>query len=135
MKIVINIIANADRIMTNTDDGQRGSLLKWTNYIKGYKTRWFILENGFLTYYRYVEFSLVFRKHVMHKTSIYQPKRLRFIVNWNTVCSTRLRPSLVKKRLYDLRTTISEADGPDNYTVQKPPGAAPATRLSFLCTT
>ena len=32
----------------------RGWLLKWTNYIKGYQRRWFVLSNGLLSYYRYV---------------------------------------------------------------------------------
>ena len=30
----------------------RGWLLKWTNYIKGYQRRWFVLANGLLSYYR-----------------------------------------------------------------------------------
>ena len=31
----------------------RGWLLKWTNYIKGYQKRWFVLsKNGLLSYYR-----------------------------------------------------------------------------------
>ena len=32
----------------------RGWLLKWTNYIKGYQKRWFVLNNGLLSYYRSV---------------------------------------------------------------------------------
>ena len=32
----------------------RGWLLKWTNYIKGYQRRWFVLANGLLSYYRYI---------------------------------------------------------------------------------
>lgn len=31
-----------------------GWLLKWTNYIKGYQRRWFVLSNGLLSYYRFV---------------------------------------------------------------------------------
>ena len=31
----------------------KGWLHKWTNYIKGYQKRWFILSNGVLSYYRY----------------------------------------------------------------------------------
>lgn len=31
----------------------KGWLLKWTNYIKGYQRRWFVLCNGLLSYYRY----------------------------------------------------------------------------------
>ena len=40
----------------NQKDGAeyRGWLLKWTNYIKGYRQRWFVLSNGLLSYYRYV---------------------------------------------------------------------------------
>lgn len=30
----------------------KGWLLKWTNYIKGYQRRWFVLSNGVLSYYR-----------------------------------------------------------------------------------
>jgi hypothetical protein len=29
-----------------------GYLMKWTNYIKGYQKRWFVLNNGLLSYYR-----------------------------------------------------------------------------------
>uniref|UniRef100_A0A8C4QIP4 Oxysterol-binding protein n=1 Tax=Eptatretus burgeri TaxID=7764 RepID=A0A8C4QIP4_EPTBU len=30
----------------------KGWLFKWTNYIKGYQKRWFVLSNGLLSYYR-----------------------------------------------------------------------------------
>ena len=30
-----------------------GPLLKWTDYLKGYRKRWFVLTNGLLSYYRY----------------------------------------------------------------------------------
>uniref|UniRef100_M4A051 Oxysterol-binding protein n=1 Tax=Xiphophorus maculatus TaxID=8083 RepID=M4A051_XIPMA len=30
----------------------KGWLFKWTNYIKGYQRRWFVLSNGLLSYYR-----------------------------------------------------------------------------------
>ncbi|XP_037366794.1 oxysterol-binding protein 2 isoform X2 [Talpa occidentalis] len=33
-------------------DSFRGWLLKWTNYLKGYQRRWFVLSNGLLSYYR-----------------------------------------------------------------------------------
>lgn len=36
-----------------TNDAEiKGFLLKWTNYIKGYQRRWFVLSNGVLSYYR-----------------------------------------------------------------------------------
>uniref|UniRef100_A0AAZ1X9C9 Oxysterol-binding protein n=1 Tax=Oreochromis aureus TaxID=47969 RepID=A0AAZ1X9C9_OREAU len=31
---------------------ERGWLFKWTNYLKGYQRRWFVLSNGLLSYYR-----------------------------------------------------------------------------------
>lgn len=34
-------------------DSFKGWLLKWTNYLKGYQRRWFVLGNGLLSYYRY----------------------------------------------------------------------------------
>ncbi|XP_025407950.1 oxysterol-binding protein 1 isoform X2 [Sipha flava] len=34
------------------DEGMKGWLFKWTNYIKGYQKRWFVLSNGVLSYYR-----------------------------------------------------------------------------------
>ncbi|EGW10822.1 Oxysterol-binding protein 2 [Cricetulus griseus] len=37
-------------------DSYKGWLLKWTNYLKGYQRRWFVLGNGLLSYYR--------RKHI-----------------------------------------------------------------------
>ncbi|XP_067355458.1 oxysterol-binding protein 1 isoform X2 [Channa argus] len=33
-------------------DIYKGWLFKWTNYIKGYQRRWFVLSNGLLSYYR-----------------------------------------------------------------------------------
>ncbi|XP_077427518.1 oxysterol-binding protein 1-like isoform X2 [Vanacampus margaritifer] len=33
-------------------DTYKGWLFKWTNYIKGYQRRWFVLNNGLLSYYR-----------------------------------------------------------------------------------
>uniref|UniRef100_A0A9L0RIG2 Oxysterol binding protein 2 n=1 Tax=Equus caballus TaxID=9796 RepID=A0A9L0RIG2_HORSE len=33
-------------------DSLKGWLLKWTNYLKGYQRRWFVLSNGLLSYYR-----------------------------------------------------------------------------------
>ena len=39
--------------MADSATGQmKGSLYKWTNYIKGYQKRWFVLQDGLLSYYR-----------------------------------------------------------------------------------
>ncbi|XP_060806652.1 oxysterol-binding protein 1 isoform X2 [Amyelois transitella] len=34
------------------DPEKKGWLFKWTNYLKGYQRRWFVLSNGSLSYYR-----------------------------------------------------------------------------------
>ncbi|KAK7017966.1 hypothetical protein SK128_014364 [Halocaridina rubra] len=34
------------------DPDMKGWLYKWTNYLKGYQKRWFVLSNGLLSYYR-----------------------------------------------------------------------------------
>lgn len=36
----------------NSDADMKGWLFKWTNYLKGYQKRWFVLSNGILSYYR-----------------------------------------------------------------------------------
>ncbi|XP_029998709.1 oxysterol-binding protein 2 isoform X1 [Sphaeramia orbicularis] len=36
-------------------DTYKGWLFKWTNYLKGYQRRWFVLSNGLLSYYRTVD--------------------------------------------------------------------------------
>lgn len=37
---------------TPAGDTYKGWVFKWTNYIKGYQRRWFVLSNGLLSYYR-----------------------------------------------------------------------------------
>lgn len=48
-------MATATEITTpkSTPPEMSGFLLKWTNYLKGYQRRWFVLSNGVLSYYRY----------------------------------------------------------------------------------
>jgi hypothetical protein len=38
--------------VANGKDEMRGWLYKWTNYLKGYQKRWFVLQAGILSYYR-----------------------------------------------------------------------------------
>jgi len=38
--------------VANGRDEMRGWLYKWTNYLKGYQKRWFVLQAGILSYYR-----------------------------------------------------------------------------------
>ncbi|XP_067015224.1 oxysterol-binding protein 1 isoform X2 [Anabrus simplex] len=37
---------------THGEAEMKGWLFKWTNYLKGYQRRWFVLSNGLLSYYR-----------------------------------------------------------------------------------
>jgi len=42
-------------------DQFKGWLYKWTNYIRGYQKRWFVLQNGLLSYYRFVKCKTEYR--------------------------------------------------------------------------
>ncbi|XP_077298811.1 oxysterol binding protein isoform X2 [Arctopsyche grandis] len=42
----------AGRAPPPADPDMKGWLFKWTNYLKGYQRRWFVLSNGVLSYYR-----------------------------------------------------------------------------------
>ncbi|KAI0203225.1 oxysterol-binding protein [Astrocystis sublimbata] len=39
--------------LAGRDPQMKGYLKKWTNYRKGYQLRWFVLENGVLSYYKH----------------------------------------------------------------------------------
>lgn len=41
----------------------KGYLKKWTNYTSGFKLRWFVLEDGVLSYYKHQGRSLLFLKY------------------------------------------------------------------------
>ncbi|CED83942.1 Oxysterol-binding protein [Phaffia rhodozyma] len=47
---------NQKALLQSRPDGkpitQRGYLMKWTNVARGYKSRWFVIEHGILSYYR-----------------------------------------------------------------------------------
>ncbi|XP_005396336.1 PREDICTED: oxysterol-binding protein 2 isoform X1 [Chinchilla lanigera] len=43
---------SSDPVVSLPLDSYKGWLLKWTNYLKGYQRRWFVLGNGLLSYYR-----------------------------------------------------------------------------------
>lgn len=48
-----NSVATMAKPDTRNDVEKKGFLLKWTNYIKGYQRRWFVLSGGVLSYYRF----------------------------------------------------------------------------------
>lgn len=39
----------------HTEAEMKGWLSKWTNYLRGYQRRWFVLSEGLLSYYRFVQ--------------------------------------------------------------------------------
>lgn len=44
--------ANSKGVVNQGEPVMKGWLFKWTNYLKGYQRRWFVLQNGHLSYYR-----------------------------------------------------------------------------------
>ncbi|KAK8853109.1 hypothetical protein IAR55_003810 [Kwoniella newhampshirensis] len=56
IKVFLRQFNNQDRLVQGKSDGRppdlRGFLSKWVNYRSGWRTRWFVLENGVLSYYR-----------------------------------------------------------------------------------
>ena len=60
----------------------KGWLYKWTNYIKGYQKRWFVLANGLLHYYRnQAEMARTCRGSIsLHNGHIYTEDSCNFIV-------------------------------------------------------
>ncbi|WWC91583.1 uncharacterized protein L201_006529 [Kwoniella dendrophila CBS 6074] len=56
IKVFLRQFNNQDSLIEAKSDGRppdlRGFLSKWVNYRSGWRTRWFVLENGVLSYYR-----------------------------------------------------------------------------------
>ncbi|KAI0534040.1 Oxysterol-binding protein-domain-containing protein [Xylaria digitata] len=48
-------VATAGDPLSGREPQMKGYLKKWTNYRKGYQLRWFVLENGVLSYYKQQE--------------------------------------------------------------------------------
>ena len=61
----------------------KGWLYKWTNYIRGYQKRWFILENGLLLYYRNKsDIAKKSRRCIsLHKGHIFTEEGYNFVVS------------------------------------------------------
>lgn len=47
-----NAATASGTIAAQSEPDMKGWLLKWTNYLKGYQKRWFVLSKGVLSYYR-----------------------------------------------------------------------------------
>lgn len=53
-ELVVRTLPSPSGVQGPGPDTYKGWLFKWTNYLKGYQRRWFVLSNGLLSYYRYV---------------------------------------------------------------------------------
>ncbi|KAK9368997.1 Oxysterol-binding protein-domain-containing protein [Lipomyces kononenkoae] len=57
IKKMMKVASKKQSIMTGQSAREaphmKGYLKKWTNYTSGYKLRWFVLENGILSYYKH----------------------------------------------------------------------------------
>lgn len=62
------------------DVEMKGWLMKWTNYIKGYQRRWFVLSNGLLSYYRLVHFWHVYSEKFHVNLDIMHFLKLCFLI-------------------------------------------------------
>lgn len=62
-----------------------GWLYKWTNYLRGYQKRWFVLQNGLLSYYRsQSEMSHTCRGAIsLHGALIYTEDSCNLVVSTN----------------------------------------------------
>ncbi|KAI0303969.1 Oxysterol-binding protein-domain-containing protein [Russula brevipes] len=91
MRVFLQQFANSDTTLIN--DGPisgpptlKGYLNKYTNVARGYSTRWFVLKDGVLSYYRHQEDEQVAsRGSISMKTAILRPpigaEKLRFEVH------------------------------------------------------
>lgn len=61
----------------------KGWLFKWTNYLKGYQRRWFVLQNGHLSYYRnQAEMAHTCRGSIsLHGALIYSVDTCTFVIS------------------------------------------------------
>ena len=48
----------------------KGYLKKWTNYTGGYKLRWFVLEDGVLSYYKHQGISFASEEHTLYQSNL-----------------------------------------------------------------
>uniref|UniRef100_A0A8C1JPR8 Oxysterol-binding protein n=1 Tax=Cyprinus carpio TaxID=7962 RepID=A0A8C1JPR8_CYPCA len=51
-ELVVRTLPSPSAAQGPGPDAYKGWLFKWTNYLKGYQRRWFVLSNGLLSYYR-----------------------------------------------------------------------------------
>ncbi|XP_017776763.1 PREDICTED: oxysterol-binding protein 1 isoform X2 [Nicrophorus vespilloides] len=65
------------------DPDMKGWLFKWTNYLKGYQRRWFVLQNGLLSYYRnQAEMTHTCRGSIsLHGALIYPVDACTFVIS------------------------------------------------------
>lgn len=84
-ELVVRTLPSPSGVQGPGPDTYKGWLFKWTNYLKGYQRRWFVLSNGLLSYYRYVH-CVSFDAHEEHSrlsarvTLLCHPFHSRYII-------------------------------------------------------
>uniref|UniRef100_V5G398 Oxysterol-binding protein 1 n=1 Tax=Anoplophora glabripennis TaxID=217634 RepID=V5G398_ANOGL len=74
---------NSKSNSSQNDPVMKGWLFKWTNYLKGYQRRWFVLQNGHLSYYRnQAEMAHTCRGSIsLHGALIYSVDTCTFVIS------------------------------------------------------
>ncbi|XP_056639637.1 oxysterol-binding protein 1 isoform X2 [Diorhabda carinulata] len=75
--------ANIKSNSAQNEPAMKGWLFKWTNYLKGYQRRWFVLQNGLLSYYRnQAEMAHTCRGSIsLHGALIYTVDACTFVIS------------------------------------------------------
>lgn len=78
-----NSMSNSIKVDEENSSITKGWLYKWTNYIKGYQKRWFILENGLFHYYRKeADIGKKSRRSIsLHRGHIFTEEGCNFVVS------------------------------------------------------
>ncbi|KAJ8956395.1 hypothetical protein NQ318_015133 [Aromia moschata] len=74
---------NSKSNSAQNEPAMKGWLFKWTNYLKGYQRRWFVLQNGQLSYYRnQAEMAHTCRGSIsLHGALIYTVDACTFVIS------------------------------------------------------
>ncbi|KAJ3651169.1 hypothetical protein Zmor_017225 [Zophobas morio] len=76
-------VATTKSNLAQNEPAMKGWLFKWTNYLKGYQRRWFVLQNGHLSYYRnQAEMTHTCRGSIsLHGALIYTVDACTFVIS------------------------------------------------------
>lgn len=92
---------NQVKTSSSSEPEMKGWLLKWTNYLKGYQRRWFVLSNGVLSYYRYVVNGDNYVFEIMKANVVFT--YVFFFVNFS-FCSSVVKIALMKLSVFYIQS-------------------------------